>query len=398
MGSTRSHDREAVENGNTMPDDETEKIRALCEASLEQLPLADQAAVEAAFRTPGPVGILNNALGNEIQGLVSSATRTGFDTHDLRRIRNGFQLENAIGQSHQQWDAVLDAILHILPAGTELHTLDHEAWPHAIDLARGLVANNVYRLPDYRAAAVADAGRRLQAAGYRLRVSDGRFEFADGELQRVTRQITSELEYLGLLNVLSNIFEMLKHTQQYAFGIYLPGRSYSSQSRSPSLPVGFLVNLAVRLPPLGVLGGNGTHGGRALDLARDLVAALDVEPYHPFTTINPAPKRIEALLRKVAVFDHLFALRQWRLSDTEFLLRNFFGAAHQQLMKARLGWDVADVIELANSVMPLANRDPSVFTRGALAQARGMRRDLLEAILPHFVHATGEANRVTCRR
>jgi hypothetical protein len=121
-----------------MPDDETEIIRTLCEQSQARLPLADQAEVEAAFRAPGTVGVLNNVLANEIPGLLASPTRTGFDTHDLRRIRNGFQLEKAIGQSHQQWDAVLDAVLYPLQAGTELKKPDDPAWPRAIDLARGL--------------------------------------------------------------------------------------------------------------------------------------------------------------------------------------------------------------------------------------------------------------------
>ena len=384
---------DVAEDDDYMQRDATEQLRALCEASAVRLPLGTQAQVDAAFRSPGTVGVLNDLLANEIRRLVSSPTRTGFDTHDLRRIGNSFQLERAIGQSHQQWDAVVDAILYPLQAGTELRTLEDHAWSRAIDLARGLVANNVYRHPDYRTIAVADAGRCLQAAGYRLTVSDARFEFADGELQRATGQITSEFEHLGLFNVLGNIFGMLKQRQQHAFGIYLPGRSYSSQQRPPSLPVGFLVNLAVRLPLLGTPGGNGTHWGRALSLARDLVAALDVEPYHQFTTIDPAPKRIEALLRHLALFDHLFALRQCRLSDTEFLLRNFFGTDHQELMKARLGWGAADVIELANSVMPFADKDPSVFTRSALRQSRGMGRDLLDAMLPYFVHAEGEVNR-----
>jgi hypothetical protein len=159
------------------------------------------------------------------------------------------------------------------------------------------------------------------------------------------------------------------------------------------LPIGFLVNLAVRLPLVGTPEGDGAIWAQALNLARDLVAALDVEPYHQFTTINPAPKRIEVLLRQLALFDHLFALRQWRFPDTEFLLRNFFGSDHQEAMKAQLGWDIGDVVELVNSVMPFADKEPNVFTRSALAQARGMRRNLLDLMLPHFVHAEGEANR-----
>ena len=174
--------------------------------------------------------------------------------------------------------------------------------------------------------------------------------------------------------------------------MYLAGRTYGHLPRDPSIPFGFLLNLAARLPLLGTSSGDGNSWAQGLDLARDIVAALDVEPYHQFTTINPAPKRIEALLRELALFDHLFVLRQWRLSDTEFLLRNFFGSDHQQAMKEKLGWNTADVIELINSVAHFANKEPNVFTRSALAQARAMRRDLLEAMLPYFVHAEATAN------
>ena len=132
--------------GNRMPD-ETEILRAICEASEARLPLTNQPAVEAAFRAPGTIGVLNNILSDEIRTLLTSPARTDFDTHDLRRIKKGFQLENAVGQSRQQWDAALGAVLSTLPAGTQLHGLDNPAWPRAIDLARGLVANNTHRHP-----------------------------------------------------------------------------------------------------------------------------------------------------------------------------------------------------------------------------------------------------------
>jgi hypothetical protein len=375
-----------------MPDDETETLRALCQASEARVPLADQAAVEAAFRAPGTIGVFNNILSDEIRTLLSSPARTGFDTHDLRRVRNGFQLENAIGQSHQQWDAVLDAILSALPAGTELHPLDNPAWPRAIDLARGLVANNVYRHPDNRTVAVAEAGRRLNEQGYRFAVQDGRFEFAAGELERATRQIISSFERLGQFNVLDHILRILKESDRHAFGMYLAGRSYGHWPRDPSIPFGFILNLATRLPLLGTPLGNGKSWAEGLNLARDVVAALDVEPYHQFVTLNPAPKRIEALLRELALFDHLFALRQWRFSDTALLLRNFFQSDHQHAMKENLGWDTADVMELINSVAHFAAKEPNVFTRRGLAEAGGMRRGLLDAMLPYFVHAEGVVN------
>src|SRR5208282_3068429 len=95
------------------------------------------------------------------------------------------------------------------------------------------------------------------------------------------------LERLGQFNVMSNIFDTLRRSNRHAFGMYLAGRTYRRLPRDPSIPFGFLLNLAARLPLLGTPPGDGNSWVQGLNLARDIVAALDVEPYHQFTTINP---------------------------------------------------------------------------------------------------------------
>jgi zinc-finger of transposase IS204/IS1001/IS1096/IS1165 len=113
-------------------------------------------------------------------------------------------------------------------------------------------------------------------------------------------------------------------------GLALGGRPAASFARRLMLPVSNDTLLRVvrrrtapRADPLTVVGVD--------DWAFRRVIRRGVPSTTPGsrTTINPAPKRLEVVLRELALYDHLFTLRQWRFSDTEFLLRNFFGSDHQ---------------------------------------------------------------------
>lgn len=77
-----------------------------------------------------------------------------------------------------------------------------------------------------------------------------------------------------------------------------------------------------------------------------MVAALNLEPYNAFGMIDPAPGRLESLLREAAMFDHVFALRQWPAEKTADFLVTFFASDHEADMRNGLGWTVADVADL----------------------------------------------------
>src|SRR5258706_14411079 len=129
----------------------------------------------------------------------------------------------------------------------------------------------------------------------------------------------------------------------------------------------------------------------ALELARDIVSVLNVESFSGFGHMGTSTLYAEAALRELAMFDHLFGLRQWRLSFTQDFLTDFFASDHDDVFKSKLGWTPANVVALCGAVRVFANSDPKVITMGALRQS-GIRRDLLDRILPYFVHAQSVVN------
>ena len=371
----------------------TENVRTLCEESLHRLPLLNEATLEVSLPETGRIGPLYDLLGDELKTILSLDQSREFDTNDLRRAGGNFALERAIGESDQDWDAVVDAIFCYLGARTQLPLFDAPVWSRAIDLARGIVVAGGYQLPDQRLDAVAAAGKRLKAQGYALTVVDGAYRFAEGDLERATEKIRAAFARLGQVNVLPELFRILREGNTYGFGMYLPVRKYDIQRSVASCPFGFLVNLAVRAPALGS-GSNDVRAERcgALDLARDIVSALNVEPYHQSEIINSPPDRLESLLREVALFDHLFTLQQqWPDVLAPLVLTEFFTSDHQKIMRDKLGWAPSDAVQLYLAVADFSTPDPKVFSRSTLV-ASGIDEVLLDHMLPCFAHATDKAN------
>ena len=371
----------------------TENVRTLCEESLHRLPLLNETTLAVSLPETGKIGPLYDLLGEELKTLLSLDQSPEFDTHDLRRAGANFALERAVGESDQDWDAVVDAILFYLEAGTQLPLLNAPIWSRVIDLARGIVDAGVFRSPNHRVDAVAAAGKRLKAQGYALTVVDGAYRFAEGDLEQATEKIRAVFARLGQVDVLSQLFHILREGNTYGFGMYLPVRKYHPQRSEASYPFGFLVNLAVRAPALG----NGSNDApaewhAALDLARDIVSALNVEPYHQVELINSPPARLESLLREVALFDHLFTLsQQWPDGLAPLVLTEFFTSDHQKIMRDKLGWAPSDAVQLYLAVADFSTPDPKVVSRSALV-ASGIDEVLLDHMLPCFAHASDKAN------
>lgn len=338
----------------------------------------------------GPHDLLNE----ELRRLLPSESPTGFDTLDLRRLQYWLTLNQAVSGSLQAWNAVISAILRPLPARTELRTLDDPVWPRALDIGRMLVSTGVDVSQTRRALAVADSVRNLIHRGFDLRVTEAGIEFDAGELERATGRIQRTLDWIGQVGVLSNLFHHLKSLGKYEYGIYLYRPTIGNQPRDPSFPFAFMINLAVRSPVRTARHQPTKADSRwadAVTLAQELVSAVDVERYSYFEDLDPRPKDLEEILRKFALFDHLFSLRQWPPGHTAFLLKEVFRSLPRSEMCDRFGWGPEDVISLAECTYKLADKDPSLIRPADLIEM-GMSSERLPKMLPFFAHRWQEVN------
>jgi hypothetical protein len=364
-------------------------------ASESRLPFRDVNDVSAAFAHE--TAFLPPSMqwfAKRIESLIVVSEKTDVHASDIRRAAQVFALEAAIEKADSNWEPTLISIASCTPVDKHLLPFNDSAWERAIDIGRALAFLKIFPYPNARVEAVAAAGRRLHAQGFRLSVGENSYNFEDGEIERATENVRAIFAEFGSLNCLINLFGALKKIYPYDFEMYLPGRTSGMGLgvRDASIPFGFVINLAVAAPtPRSTPTEPQRKWKDALELARDIVSALNVESFSWFAHMGTSTLYAEAALRELAMFDHLFGLRQWRLSFTPHFLRDFFNSDHDNVFKTKLGWSPADVVALCSAVQAFANSDPRVITMGAFRQ-RGIPRELLDRILPHFVHDQSVVN------
>ena len=245
---------------------------------------------------------------------------------------------------------------------------------------------------DLRRLAVISAEKRLACRGFEFDLEARGVDSASHGLRGVTAEISERFARLGLFSVLHALSTTARCKPVYEFDQYLFGRSYCSDERDPSVPFGFLFNLAVKAPDRPSVSQDRANDWlESIEMARDLVSILDVEPYSQFWAVNVTPPRMEPLLAEVGLYDHLFALRQWAISETPQLLQNFFGTSLDGALTAMFGWSATDAVRLSESLVKAVRTDPTRVTRAALLST-GLSNATLNSMLKRFVHGAGQVN------
>ena len=277
-----------------------------------------------------------------------------------------------------------------------VRALDHEsAWLEAMLIGRAFTVLKRFPFSNARTKAVADAATRIKRLGYAFSIRSGRYQIRPEDIENIVGQIWKCLRRLGCLKALSNIMQAALDAHHYEYEQILFGRKYASGLgyRPPELPIGLLYNIAVKLPAQGSNERKAeSFWDEAVCLARDLVAMLDLEPYSQFAFLGLNAQALEDGLREVAHFDHCFSLRQWHLSFTPQFLSVFFGESFDADMKQRLGWNVADAVQLAQVLKAHARPGTQVVPIPILV-ATGLDPGIFKSMLPFFAHREGEANK-----
>ena len=330
-----------------------------------------------------------------IKDALISAEKTAVRNFDVRSAANTFYLEAALGGGSDDWADVLNALAACLQNDVSLRKVDDKHWERALLIANEYVREGKFKFSNARICAVAECGKKVLARGFRIVVQDDAYAFEEGELERATTEIRNALAELGPGDVLGNIFRCLKAIYPFDFGMYLPHRKYASGdgSREPSFPFAFMINIAAGTQfPRKSATNPSEKWLQALHLAQEIVGCLNIEPYFNMTHAFMEPNQIEERLRELALYDHLFALRQWRYDFTSTFIKDFFTHVFDEIFREKLGWTPADVVTLIDATKHFTGTDPNLVTKAALVTA-GIRRDLLDRMLPHFVAPWSDVNR-----
>lgn len=303
-----------------------DQFRALVDRSIARMPALTVPAIDARYadRFEGvQPGSRYTALYELISELLKSSS--GIGLAQFRDMRRALRYQSIAGLATDPYYQIAHFIQDACRQGFLRSFGDEATWLEAIDAARSCVV--LHRaLPDrdLRLAAVTDAALRLIAAGYPVCVKEDHLHLEPDQLDRLCADIEGDIRVLGGGIVLLQIFAFFRDAQLYQFGRYIPGRTFGYAPRLPSLPVGYLLNLGVKhltSAPIRNKNAVAQIWSRVAERARDLCALYDIEPYHYIENIILPPRELPHYLSSVALFDHLFVLRQWPPTDMGTLLR-----------------------------------------------------------------------------
>lgn len=392
-----------------------QKIRDIFLKSVKAVPLPNEGAATGALAGNPNINQASDRLCN----LLITTENTGQTVGTVRALANHFFLADVLDQVSEPIAEALHNIVACLPVviqpdGTKIpsdpiepgtsplqqvvafvQTLEHEsAWLEAMLIGRAFAVLKRFPFSNARTKAVADAANRIKRYGYAFSIQSGQYQIRAEGVKNIVGEIWKCLQRLGCLNALANIMQIAAATQEYAYEQFLFGRKYAGGlgDRPPGIPIGLLYNIAIKLPSRGTNERNAKpFWDKAVCLARDLVAMLDLEPYSQFALLGLDVRALEDSLRKVAHYDHCFSLRQWHLSFTPQFLNVFFGQSFDEDMKMRYGWNVSDAVKLA-LILKVYSK-PGIQTVPVPLIECDFAPGVFQAMLPFFAHGEGKANK-----
>jgi hypothetical protein len=364
-------------------------------------PAPDAAPIEAHYN--GKAAIAQpakrvSALYQIIRQELRSPTNAGLTFQQIRGARKAIRYQSIIGLATAPYKDILHCIQDACRQHEFSRPMDGEdAWLAAIDAARActVLSGN---LPDFdlRVDAVTEAAKRLRDDGYLVRVKNDQLDLEPGHSNRLYADIEADVRLLGGGSVLIQKFGFLHESKQYEFERYIPGRNLNNRPREPSFPGGYLLNLGIKhlnSAPLSDQRAAARIWHRVAKRARDLCALYDVEPYHNIENTVLAPRDVPTYLGSVALFDHVFALRQWRPSETVGLLQGLLAFVDSKTMEDMLGWTLNEACLLAETVVGLSHGHDMCAIGENQITSRGLKAERWLRMRRHFVHNFGEANR-----
>jgi len=163
--------------------------------------------------------------------------------------------------------------------------------------------------------AVIGAALRLKSRGYTYDLGQKGIALRAADFKRVCTKIDKLIEGLGGRIVIDNIHQALVRTGRMHDGSFLFGRPVTQvpQYRLPSIPWHFLYELGLKhLQTRQSSRDPAKHWESAVELARDVVALFDIEPYSAFENMDLLPVGIQDTLQDAALYDEVFAFQQWQ--------------------------------------------------------------------------------------
>lgn len=208
---------------------------------------------------------------------------------------------------------------------------------------------------------------RLRGRGHIFELDGGGLDSELAGFRTATQDVLKHLSKLGRLEAFKQLEGAARRVDGYEFDQVVYGRNSSNTPREPSIPFGFLWQLAARVPDMPLASGSPADDWKAaLQGARDLAALTNVETYGQFWMLGATIDALTQILANAALHDHLFSVQQWAPHLTPLFLRSFFGTKRDREFRECLGWGIEDAAIVAEVLLEVTRASPSVVTRDHL--------------------------------
>jgi hypothetical protein len=237
----------------------------------------------------------------------------------LQPVRLAVLLGKASSEQYRDLNEVWECLRHDTTHNFIVPLSDEGTWKQALAIGRRRRQNSghdFFGLELFgRERAVADALKRLDAQGYPSTPATYGVSFSDATLLAITNTLDRMISQVGGRAAVDAMLSLLAKTGRIYRGAFLAGRTINyahANPRPPSIPVHYIYNLGLKHltePPASHRAQH--HLTSAVELARDMGAAFDVETYSAFTNVNISPSALHRKLLDNVLFDELFAFHQW---------------------------------------------------------------------------------------
>lgn len=211
--------------------------------------------------------------------------------------------------------------------------------------------------------------KALKDSGYALTLNeDGCVLIDDGPLGKLIADVDGLAARIGGINLVNRLLERLTANRLYddelhRFVITRDGRSTGQVPAEPQIPWGYLFQLGVKHLASGGTAKSGEFD-QLLQLCRDAVALMDVQPYNSISGFFLKPSALTNFLRDSTIYDSLFGLQQLPAADCELQLSAL--AAHGLLNGKGLGEvPLADLPVIARCILAKAKSQTVTYVTAA---------------------------------
>jgi hypothetical protein len=294
----------------------------------------------------------------------------------LKKIRDHLLLKHFFEGNPLKPIFVLDTIL---ASGLRFKNLvpftNKEIWKKIIEMAMDfnnltglfLKSSIQLKIDEPRIYNLGKAAKYFRKKGYEVKIVYGEVKIHEIDLKKICNEIDNYMRLLGGITVTyailhrSNLYDDTLNRYQFnrtlGFGKY------------PLIPIGYLLNLAVKYPQLTMIKYSELweyYFHYLIEISSHLGSIYNVQPYSNIQLLFMGS--IFEKIREIALFDNMFTLTQLRPSDVTRILNGLFEGIVEKEMENKLGFNLSNLTNVVNRLFNLAinNDQPLIFDKSSL--------------------------------